>query len=49
MGREAAYTGKTITWDEMSQSEQDLMPEKLELGSMDMSKYKVHVPGVEQK
>ena len=49
MGREAAYTGKTITWDEMSQSEQDLMPEKLEMGPMDMSKYKVHVPGVEQK
>ena len=49
MGREAAYTGKTITWDEMSQSELDLMPEKLEMGPMDMSKYKVHVPGVEQK
>ena len=49
MGREAAYTGKTITWDEMSQSEQNLIPEKLEMGPMDMSQYKVHVPGVEQK
>ena len=49
MGRESAYSGKTITWDEMSQSDLDLMPEKLEIGPMDMSKYKVHVPGEEQK
>ena len=49
MGRESAYTGKTVTWDEMSQSDLDLMPEKLEIGPMDMSKYKVHVPGEEQK
>ena len=45
MGREAAYTGKTITWDEISASEMDYMPEKLELGPMDMSKYTVPVPG----
>ena len=49
MGREAAYTGKTVTWDEMSQSEQNLMPEKLEMGPMNMSQYKVPVPGEEQK
>lgn len=45
MGREAAYSGQTITWDEMSASELDYMPEKLELGRMDMSKYVVEVPG----
>ena len=45
MGREAAYSGKTLTWDEMVASELDLMPAKLEIGPMDMSNYKVHVPG----
>jgi len=45
MGREAAYTGKTITWDEISASEMDYMPAKLELGPMDMSEYVVKVPG----
>ena len=49
MGRESAYTGKTVTWDEISQSDLDLMPEKLEIGPMDMSKYTVKVPGSEQK
>ena len=46
MGREAAYTGKTITWDEISASSLDYLPEKLELGPLDMSKYTVPVPGV---
>jgi len=45
MGREAAYTGNTVTWDEISASEMDCMPEKLELGRMDMKKYTVPVPG----
>lgn len=45
MGRESAYTGNTITWDEMSASDLDYLPEKLELGSMDMSSYIVPVPG----
>ena len=45
MGRESAYTGRTITWDEMSKSDMDLMPAKLELGDMDMESYKVAVPG----
>ncbi len=45
MGREAAYTGRTVTWDEISASELDYMPEKLELGTMDMSLYTVPVPG----
>ncbi len=45
MGREAAYTGATVTWDEISQSSQNYLPEKLELGAQDMSKYTVAVPG----
>ena len=32
MGREAAYTGKTVTWDEMTKSDLDLSPEKYEMG-----------------
>ena len=45
MGRESAYTGNTITWDEISAAALDYLPEKLELGKMDMSKYTVPVPG----
>lgn len=45
MGRTAAYTGDTVTWDAMSQSELDYLPEKLALGPMDMSDYTVQVPG----
>jgi len=45
MGREAAYTGKTIEWDEIAASPMDYTPEVLELGKMDMSKYVVAVPG----
>ena len=45
MGREAAYTGNTVTWDEISASNLDYMPEKLELGKMDMSDYVVMVTG----
>jgi predicted dehydrogenase len=49
MGRESAYKGSTITWDEISKSDLDYMPETLELGAMDMSKHQVEVPGKEQK
>ena len=45
MGREAAYSGATVTWDEISQSDLSYMPENLEMGKMDMSKYTVPVPG----
>lgn len=48
MGREAAYTGNTVTWDEISASGLDYMPSKLELGKMDMSEYVVKVPGKAQ-
>ena len=47
MGREAAYTGQTVEWEQISASDLDLMPAKLEIGPMDMSIYKVHVPGEE--
>jgi len=49
MGRESAYTGKTITWDEISKSDMDYMPAVLELSDVDMSTYTVQVPGSEQK
>ncbi|MCQ2119434.1 MAG: Gfo/Idh/MocA family oxidoreductase [Bacteroidales bacterium] len=45
MGREAAYTGKEVTWDEISAAEMDYMPEKLELGPLDLASYTVQVPG----
>ena len=45
MGRVAAYTGETVEWDAIGAAELDLLPEKLELGKMDMSKYTVPVPG----
>lgn len=34
LGREAAYTGKTITWDEMMASDMDLSPAKFEFGPL---------------
>ena len=49
MGRESAYTGNTVTWDEISKSDLDYMPAVLELDKMDMSAYTVKVPGSEQK
>jgi predicted dehydrogenase len=36
MGREAAYTGKTITWDEMMGSDLKLGPDNVELGPTDI-------------
>ena len=46
MGREAAYTGATVTWDEMTQSNLNLMPEKVAFGPMDLSQA-VPIPGKE--
>jgi len=45
MGRESAYTGKVMTWDEMSASDLNYMPENIDLGNCDMSEYVVKVPG----
>ena len=47
MGRESAYTGKRITWDEIMSSKLKLGPDKVTMGNVDdMSKYEtVPVPG----
>lgn len=44
MGREAAYTGQEITWDQISKSTQDLTPKKWALS--DVPAIPVSVPGV---
>ena len=51
MGRESAYKGNTVTWDEASKSELDYLPENLELGPMDMNAplFQLEKPGQEQK
>lgn len=43
MGRLAAYTGKTVTWDQAMNSRLDLMPPELSLGAMPTPE--VAVPG----
>jgi myo-inositol 2-dehydrogenase / D-chiro-inositol 1-dehydrogenase len=43
MGREACYTGKTITWEEATNSQQDLTPEAYTWG--DIATPTVAVPG----
>ncbi len=46
MGREAAYSGATVNWDEISASKQNYLAEfKQELGKQDMEKCVVMVPG----
>lgn len=45
MGRESAYTGKSVTWDEMVASSLTYEPSKYEMGSVDMSGYVVPIPG----
>jgi len=49
MARESAYTGKACTWDEMTQSDMNLMPDEMHLGNVDMSKYTIPVPGTSPK
>jgi predicted dehydrogenase len=45
MGRESAYTGNEVTYDEIFNSAATMMPAKLELGSYDLKAYTVPVPG----
>ncbi|MBQ2366723.1 MAG: oxidoreductase, partial [Bacteroidaceae bacterium] len=47
MGRESAYKGRTITWDEISKSDLNYMPENLEMGPVDMTapNYQIETPG----
>jgi myo-inositol 2-dehydrogenase / D-chiro-inositol 1-dehydrogenase len=43
MGREAAYSGQRLTWEQMLKSKQDLMPEKLVFG--DAPESRIAIPG----
>jgi myo-inositol 2-dehydrogenase/D-chiro-inositol 1-dehydrogenase len=43
MGRMAAYTGQTVTWEQALNSKENLLPAKLEFGQMSMPP--VAVPG----
>ncbi len=45
MGRDAAYTGATVTWDEESAKVHGIVPENPKLENLDMSKSAVPVPG----
>jgi len=44
MGREAAYTGKQITWDEIMNSDLRLGPSENKMGAVNM-KFEVPIPG----
>jgi predicted dehydrogenase len=44
MGRTAAYTGRTVTWDDIFKSDMDLGPKKIEMGPVDMV-FETPVPG----
>lgn len=46
MGRMAAYTGRTITWEQALNSKESLVPESLEWGDMEMAP--IPRPGVTQ-
>jgi len=43
MGRESAYTGKLVTWEQMLNSKLDLSPEKVQFGPA--PKRPVPIPG----
>jgi predicted dehydrogenase len=45
MGRESAYMGGMVAWEDAYNSSLNLLPEKLELGAMDLKQYVVPVPG----
>ena len=45
MGRESAYTGNEVSWEQMTASSQDYTPADLNMGKMDMSTFTVPVPG----
>ncbi len=45
MGRDAAYTGATVTWDEESAKTHGIVPDNPKLENVDMNKYTVPVPG----
>jgi predicted dehydrogenase len=45
MGRESAYTGAEITWEQMAASPLNYTPADLNLGAMNMATFTVPVPG----
>lgn len=45
MGRTSAYTGQSVSWDQMLASDMDLMPKDLSLRNLDLKAYPVPVPG----
>jgi predicted dehydrogenase len=45
MGRESAYSGAEITWEQMTASPLDYTPADLSLGAMNMKTFTVPVPG----
>jgi predicted dehydrogenase len=45
MGRESAYTGSEVKYDDIFNSAVSLMPAKLELGAYDLKAYTIPVPG----
>jgi len=49
MARESAYTGRVTTWDEMTQSDLNFMPNALTMGNVDMSKFAIPLPGTAPK
>ena len=49
MGRESAYTGAEVKWDEMTAASLNYTPSDLNIGKMDMSGFTVQVPGSSQK
>ncbi|MEN6323209.1 MAG: Gfo/Idh/MocA family oxidoreductase [Proteiniphilum sp.] len=49
MGRESAYTGQEVTWDEMTAASQNYTPVDLNMGKMDMTGFTVPIPGSEKK
>lgn len=48
MGRESAYTGKLITWNDILSADMDLLPEGLDLGKCDLTAI-IPVPGSDKK
>jgi predicted dehydrogenase len=45
LGRESAYTGERITWENLKKSNMDLLPADPKLEKQDMSQYVVPIPG----
>ncbi|GHT22717.1 dehydrogenase [Bacteroidia bacterium] len=45
MGRQSAYTGAEVTWDQILGSDLDLLPKELSLKNVDLKNYPIPVPG----